>query len=135
MAPQSQGADRPDSNESGENIEDIFNAMTGETSSPSEFPNSPAVASSDEVSAQESTHESQWSHTIRGTQRNDQGHRPHTQKCKGDTLDQQIVSLLDRKMTENEAFGLSVGMTIDRWPKQKTAACKAQIMKIITELE
>lgn len=70
--------------------------------------------------------------TAHDTQQKSQG---HTRKHKGDTLDQEIVSLLDKKMTENEAFGLSVGMTLDMWPKQKAAACKAKIMEIIAELE
>ncbi|XP_037578993.2 transcription factor Adf-1-like [Dermacentor silvarum] len=134
---QPSGGNWSDSSESGQsNVEDIVNAMTGKISPPSEFSTYPAAASpNDQVSTQDTTRDSQQLQTTYNTQQNSQGRTQSTRKRKGDALDEQIVSLLDKKMTENEAFGLSVGMTLDRWPKQKAATCKAKIMQVIAELD
>ncbi|KAH7941299.1 hypothetical protein HPB49_011909 [Dermacentor silvarum] len=48
---------------------------------------------------------------------------------KNDDFDQQLLSHLKEKMTENEAFGLSIGLRLDRLAKQVAAKCKARLME------
>lgn len=38
-------------------------------------------------------------------------------------------------MSENEAFGLSIGLMLDRLPKQRASKCKAKIMEVIAEFD
>ncbi|XP_049518749.1 transcription factor Adf-1-like [Dermacentor silvarum] len=54
---------------------------------------------------------------------------------KNDDFDQQLLSHLKEKMTENEAFGLSIGLTLDRLAKQVAAKCKARLMEVIAEFD
>ncbi|XP_042148632.1 uncharacterized protein LOC120840686 [Ixodes scapularis] len=48
---------------------------------------------------------------------------------------EQLLYQLDKKMTENEAFGMSIGMSLDRLFRPDAAKCKAQIMDIIAEYD
>ncbi|KAH7959156.1 hypothetical protein HPB49_009047 [Dermacentor silvarum] len=54
---------------------------------------------------------------------------------KNDDFDQQPLSHLREKMTENEAFGLSIALTLDRLAKQVAAKCKARLMEVIAEFD
>lgn len=48
-----------------------------------------------------------------------------------DSFEVKLFSKRDKRMTENEAFGLSVGMALDRWSVQQASLCKLKIMEII----
>ncbi|XP_070395799.1 transcription factor Adf-1-like [Dermacentor albipictus] len=52
-----------------------------------------------------------------------------------DEFEQQLLTHLQQKMTENEAFGLSIGMTLERMTRQAAARCKVRIMEIIAEFD
>ncbi|KAH7966273.1 hypothetical protein HPB49_014974 [Dermacentor silvarum] len=56
-------------------------------------------------------------------------------KKKTDSFEDQLLGKLDRQMTENEAFGLSIGMSLDRMPRKVASKGKSRIMQIIAELE
>ncbi|XP_064469002.1 transcription factor Adf-1-like [Ornithodoros turicata] len=54
---------------------------------------------------------------------------------KSDTFEQDLLKHLDKRMSENEAFALSVGMTLDRLSKPTAAECKAKMMLLLSEYD
>ncbi|XP_040071174.1 uncharacterized protein LOC120843806 [Ixodes scapularis] len=59
---------------------------------------------------------------------------PKKRKKSGE-FEQQLLYQLDKKMTKNEAFGMSIGMSLDRLFRPDAAKCKARIMDIIAEYD
>ncbi|XP_064469717.1 uncharacterized protein LOC135384447 [Ornithodoros turicata] len=54
---------------------------------------------------------------------------------KSDTFEQDLLKHLDKRMSENEAFALSVGLTLDRLSKPTAAECKAKMMLLLSEYD
>ncbi|KAH7953186.1 hypothetical protein HPB49_005842 [Dermacentor silvarum] len=55
---------------------------------------------------------------------------------KNDDFGQQLLKPpKEKNMTENVAFGLSIGLTLDRLAKQVAAKCKARLMAVIAEFD
>ncbi|XP_064487708.1 transcription factor Adf-1-like [Ornithodoros turicata] len=52
-----------------------------------------------------------------------------------EAFEEQLLCRLDKKISENEAFGLSVGMSLDRLPTRQASQCKAKIMALIAEYD
>lgn len=56
-------------------------------------------------------------------------------KKKTDSFEGQLLRQLEKKMSENEMFGLSVGLGLDKMPRKMASKCKEKIMQVIAELE
>lgn len=67
--------------------------------------------------------------------------RPHEatpaqkKRKKMETFEEQLLGKLEKKMTENEAFGLSVGLSLDQMPRKMASKCKARIIQLIADME
>ncbi|KAL3225605.1 hypothetical protein MRX96_049168 [Rhipicephalus microplus] len=59
----------------------------------------------------------------------------HKKGKKNDNFEEQLLSKLDSKMGENEAFGISIGLSLDNMPRKVALKCKARIMTLIAEME
>ncbi|XP_049271411.1 uncharacterized protein LOC125758367 [Rhipicephalus sanguineus] len=54
---------------------------------------------------------------------------------KNDNFEEQLLCRLDGKMSENEAFGISIGLSLDNMPRKVALKCKARIMTLLAEME
>lgn len=54
---------------------------------------------------------------------------------KSEIFEDKLLGQLKQKTTENEAFGMSIGLSLDRMPKNKAAKCKAQMMGLLADFE
>lgn len=52
-----------------------------------------------------------------------------------DDFEQELLHQLEWKMSENEAFGFSIGKPLDRWQPPKAMRCKAKILEVLAEFE
>ncbi|KAH7997517.1 hypothetical protein HPB51_026387 [Rhipicephalus microplus] len=59
----------------------------------------------------------------------------HKKGKKNDNFEEQLLCKLDSKMGENEAFGISIGLSLDNMPRKVALKCKARIMTLIAEME
>lgn len=60
--------------------------------------------------------------------------KPKKKKTKTDSFEDQLLRQLEKKMSENEAFGLSVGLSLDKMPRKMALKCKVRIMQLIADL-
>ncbi|XP_077483711.1 uncharacterized protein LOC144093855 [Amblyomma americanum] len=58
-----------------------------------------------------------------------------TKQKKTDAFEEELLGQLQKKMSEDEAFGLSVGLSLDRMSRKMASKCKAKIMQVISECE
>lgn len=61
--------------------------------------------------------------------------KPEKKTRKKDSFEDQLLGQLEKKMFENETFGLSVGLSLDKMPRKMASKCKVKIMQLIAELE
>ncbi|KAL3245484.1 hypothetical protein MRX96_046901 [Rhipicephalus microplus] len=59
----------------------------------------------------------------------------HKKGKKNDNFEEQLLCKLDSKMGENEAFGISIGLSLDNMPRKVALKCKARIMTLIAEMK
>lgn len=52
-----------------------------------------------------------------------------------ENFDEELLNHLQKTMTENESFGISVGLTLDRLARPVAAKCKARLMEVIAEFD
>nr|XP_050033546.2 uncharacterized protein LOC126530275 [Dermacentor andersoni] len=114
----------------GETTETIFASMTNTPPSPS------GVESFEESSPQElpmpATPALAERPSVAGKH---EAAAKHKKVKKNDHFEEQLLSRLDSQMSENEAFGVSIGLSLDKMPRKVALKCKAQIMALIAQME
>ncbi|XP_075559730.1 uncharacterized protein LOC142591284 isoform X2 [Dermacentor variabilis] len=117
----------PRGDDSASTAEEIFNAIQGNSSAPSPIANAddlePAAASPGQPAAQEDFAVSE---------------PPSKRSKKGrscDYFEEQLLSQLGKHTTENEAFGQSIAMSLDRMPTRIASRFKVKIMELLAEFD
>lgn len=117
----------PRGDDSGSTAEEIFNAIQGNSSAPSPIANAddsePAAASPGQPASQEDFTVSE---------------PPSKRSKKGrscDYFEEQLLSQLGKHATENEAFGQSIAMSLDRMPTRIASRFKVKIMELLAEFD
>nr|XP_054922030.1 uncharacterized protein LOC129382288 [Dermacentor andersoni] len=117
----------PKGDDSGSTAEEIFNAIQGNSSAPSPIANAddsePAAASPGQPASQEDFTVSE---------------PPSKRSKKGrscDYFEEQLLSQLGKHATENEAFGQSIAMSLDRMPTRIASRFKVKIMELLAEFD